>query len=144
MGSGVLAGVDPQGAQGLEGQTQLALPLVVCFGRVPSSMGPLSTLGSRESILLVFWRFSGLFRQMWVESKWSTGHGEPSVLLCCHLPHHGLLNFFYSHKIVYSNCKILFIYIKSVSQTLKIITFWNPRCLVSKSPLVLKRTLVIT
>ena len=53
---------------------------------LPSSMGLLSTLGSGESILLVFWQFSGLFRQMWVESKCSAGHGEPSVLLCRHLP----------------------------------------------------------
>ena len=36
---------------------------------LPSSVGLLSTLGSRESVLLVFWQFSGLFRQMWVESK---------------------------------------------------------------------------
>ena len=34
---------------------------------LPSSVGLLSTLGSGESVLLVFWRFSGLFRQMWVE-----------------------------------------------------------------------------
>ena len=55
-------------------------------GGRPSSMGLSSTLGSGESVLLVFRQFSGLFRQMWVESKWSAGHGEPSVLLCCHLP----------------------------------------------------------
>ena len=36
---------------------------------VPSSVGLLSILGSGESVLLVFWQFSGLFRQMWVESK---------------------------------------------------------------------------
>ena len=34
-----------------------------------SSMGLLCTLGSRESVLLVFWWFSGLSRQVWVESK---------------------------------------------------------------------------
>ena len=39
MGSGVLARVDPQGAQGREGQTQLALPLVFCFGRGPVAPG---------------------------------------------------------------------------------------------------------
>ena len=33
MGSGILAGVDAQGSQGWEGQAQLALPSVVCFGR---------------------------------------------------------------------------------------------------------------
>ena len=32
MGSGILAGVDLQGAQGQEGQTQLAFPSVVHFG----------------------------------------------------------------------------------------------------------------
>ena len=31
---------------------------------LPSSVGLLSTLGSGESILLVFWQFSGLFRQV--------------------------------------------------------------------------------
>ena len=31
---------------------------------LPSSVGLLPTLGSRESVLLVFWQFSGLFRQM--------------------------------------------------------------------------------
>ena len=36
---------------------------------LPSSVGLSSALGSRESVLLVFWRFSGLFRQVWVESK---------------------------------------------------------------------------
>ena len=36
---------------------------------LPSSIGLLSTLGSGESILLVFWQFSGLFRQVWVEYK---------------------------------------------------------------------------
>ena len=59
MGSGVLAGADPQGAQGREGQAQLALPSVVRFGRGPSSVGLSSTLGSRESVLLGLWRFSG-------------------------------------------------------------------------------------
>ena len=36
---------------------------------LPSSVGLFSMLGSGESVLLVFWQFSGLFRQMWVESK---------------------------------------------------------------------------
>ena len=31
---------------------------------LPSSVGLLSALGSRDSILLIFWRFSGLFRQV--------------------------------------------------------------------------------
>ena len=52
---------------------------------LPSSVGLLSMLGSRESILLVFQRFSGLSRLMWVESKRSAGRGEPSVLLYRHL-----------------------------------------------------------
>ena len=34
---------------------------------LPSSLGLLSMLGSGEFVLLVFWWFSGLFRQMWVE-----------------------------------------------------------------------------
>ena len=36
---------------------------------LPSSVDLSSTFGSREYILLVFWGFSGLFRQVWVESK---------------------------------------------------------------------------
>ena len=36
---------------------------------LPSTVDLLSMLGSGEAILLVFWRFSGLFRQVWVESK---------------------------------------------------------------------------
>ena len=36
---------------------------------LPSSVGLSSALGSRDSVLLLFWRFSGLFRQVWVESK---------------------------------------------------------------------------
>ena len=39
MGSGVLAGVDLQGAQGQEGQAQLTLPSVVRFGRGPEALG---------------------------------------------------------------------------------------------------------
>ena len=53
---------------------------------LPSSVGLLSMLGSRESVLLVFWQFSGLFRQMWVESKRSAARGKPSVLPHSHLP----------------------------------------------------------
>ena len=39
MGSGILAGVDLQGAQGQEGQAQLALSAVVHFGRGPAALG---------------------------------------------------------------------------------------------------------
>ena len=45
---------------------------VMCTASPPflsSSVGLLSMLVSGESILLIFWRFSGLFRQVWVESK---------------------------------------------------------------------------
>ena len=57
MGSGVLAGVDPQGAQEREGQTQLALPLVVRFGRGPVAPGGRQTRqrdGSTEAQPWVF------------------------------------------------------------------------------------------
>ena len=47
--------------------------------------GPLVYTWLRRVRLLVSWWFSGLFRQMWVESKRSAGCGEPSILLCCHL-----------------------------------------------------------
>ena len=59
MGSGVLAGVDPQGAQGREEQAQLALPLVVCFGRGPVAPGGRQTRrvdGSTEAQHWVFAR----------------------------------------------------------------------------------------
>ena len=39
MESGVFTGVDPQGAQGQEGQTQRALPSVVRLGRGPEAQG---------------------------------------------------------------------------------------------------------
>ena len=39
LGSGVLAGVDRQGAQGREGQAQLAFPWEICFGRGPVAPG---------------------------------------------------------------------------------------------------------
>ena len=38
-GSGVLAGVDRQGAQGREGQAQLVFPSEICFGRGPVAPG---------------------------------------------------------------------------------------------------------
>ena len=42
-GSGVLAGVDPQGARGQEGQAQLAFPSEICFGRGPAAPGGCQT-----------------------------------------------------------------------------------------------------
>ena len=57
MGSGVLAGVDLQGAQVQEGQTQLALPLVVRFRRGPEAPGGRQTCrrdGSAEAQRWVF------------------------------------------------------------------------------------------
>ena len=56
MGSGVLPGVDPQGAQGREGQTQLALPSVVRFGRGPAALGERQTR----------WRDGSAEAQRWV------------------------------------------------------------------------------
>ena len=59
MGLGVLAGVDPPGSQGQEGQTQLTLPLVVHFGRGPEAPGGRKTRymdGSTEAQCWVFAR----------------------------------------------------------------------------------------
>ena len=59
MGSGVLAGVDLQGAQGREGQAKLALPSVVRFGRGPVALGWRLTRwrhGSAEAQRFVFAR----------------------------------------------------------------------------------------
>ena len=56
-GSGVLAGVDGQGAQGREGQAQLAFPSVIRFGRGPAAPGGGQTRqrdGSAEAQLWVF------------------------------------------------------------------------------------------
>ena len=39
LAKGILARVDPQGAQGQEGQAQLALPWVVPCGRGPTALG---------------------------------------------------------------------------------------------------------
>ena len=57
MGSGVLAEVDPQGAQGQEGQAWLTLPLVVPCGTGPAALGGMTTLwrdGSTEAQCWVF------------------------------------------------------------------------------------------
>ena len=54
-----------------------AFPILFC--------GPLVYAWLPESVLLVLWQFSGLFRLMWVESKQSAGQGEPSFLLRHHL-----------------------------------------------------------
>ena len=59
MRSGVLAGVDPQGAQGQEGQTQLALPLVVSFGRGPVATGGRQTRWRDGCTETQCWAFVG-------------------------------------------------------------------------------------
>ena len=59
IGAGVLAGVDLRGAQGQEGQTQLALPSVVHFRRGPMALGGRQTRqrdGSTEAQRWVFAR----------------------------------------------------------------------------------------
>ena len=58
-GSGILAGVDGQGAQGREGQAQLAFPPEIRFGRGPAAPGGSQTRrrdGSAEAQLWVFER----------------------------------------------------------------------------------------
>ena len=58
-GSGILAGVDQQGAQGREGQAQLAFPLEIRFRRDPVAPGGSQTRwrnGSAEAQRLVFAR----------------------------------------------------------------------------------------
>ena len=47
-GSGVLAGVDRQGAQGREGQAQLTSPSVIRFGRGPAAPGGSQTHRQRD------------------------------------------------------------------------------------------------
>ena len=48
IGSGVLARVDLQGAQGREGQALLALPSVVRFGRGPLAPGGRQPVGGMD------------------------------------------------------------------------------------------------
>ena len=59
-GSGTLAGVDGQGAQGQEGQAQLAFPSEIHFGRGPAALGGSQTRrrrgGSTEAQCWVFAR----------------------------------------------------------------------------------------
>ena len=60
MGSDILAGVDQQGAQGREGQAQLAFPSEICFRRGPAAPGGSQTLqrdGSAETQHWVFARY---------------------------------------------------------------------------------------
>ena len=57
MGTGILAGVDPQGAQGQEGQAQLALPSVGPLQEGPCGTGREADPSEgwiRRSIVLVF------------------------------------------------------------------------------------------
>ena len=56
-GSGILAGVDRQGAQGREGQAQLAFPLEICFGRGPAALGGSQTCQKYESAEAQRWVF---------------------------------------------------------------------------------------
>ena len=64
MGSGVLAAVDLQGAQGWEGQAQLALPWVVPCGRGPVSQGGRQTRRRDGYTEAQRWVFAW-FKQVW-------------------------------------------------------------------------------
>ena len=58
MGSGILAGVDLQVAQGQEEQAQLALPSVGQFGRGPVAPGGKQTCWSDGSTEAQHWVFA--------------------------------------------------------------------------------------
>ena len=66
-GSGVLAGVDRHGAQGWEGQAQLAFPLEICFGRGPVAPGGSQTHWSDRSAEALFWVFVQCKQVSWQE-----------------------------------------------------------------------------
>ena len=66
-GSGVLAGVDQQGAQGWEGQAQLTFPLVICFGRVPEAPGGSQTHWDDGSADAQHWVFAQCKQVPWQE-----------------------------------------------------------------------------
>ena len=61
MGSGILAGVDLQGAQGQEGQAYLALPSVVPCGRGPAAPGGRQTHQRDGSTEAQHWAFAWCF-----------------------------------------------------------------------------------
>ena len=69
-GSVVLAGVDPQGAQGRKGQPQLALPLLIRFRRGPAALGGRQTLQRDGSTEAQRWVLRGA-------SKFSDGNWFP-------------------------------------------------------------------
>ena len=91
MGSGVLAGVDWQGAQGREEQTQLALPLVVCFGRGPVAPGGRQNLGGmdpqKHSIRVCTVQASSVMGTgfLW-DFGWGMGEGDGASQRLCSLP----------------------------------------------------------
>ena len=64
MGSGVLVGVDLQGAQGQERLAQLALPLVVHFRRGPVALGGRQTRWKDGSAEAQRWVFAWC-KQVW-------------------------------------------------------------------------------
>ena len=84
MESGVFTGVDPQGAQGQEGQTQRALPSVVRLGRGPEAPGGRQTHrkdGSAEAQHWVFARCMQVGSQELVPFGISTGGWEREMVL---------------------------------------------------------------
>ena len=64
-GSGVLAGVDGQVAQGWEGQAQLAFPLEICFGRGPVASGGSQTRWRDGSSEVQCWVFASCKQVPW-------------------------------------------------------------------------------
>ena len=90
-GSGILAGVDQQGAQGREGQTQLAFPWEIRFGRGPVAPGGSQTRwrdGSTEAQRWVFSgasKFPGRTGSLW-DLGWGMGEGDGAGKPLCSLP----------------------------------------------------------
>ena len=82
LGSGVLAGVDRQGAQGREGQAQLAFPSVVHFRRGPAALGGSQTRrwrdGSAEAQCWVFVVAIKFPDRNWflLDFGWGMGEGD--------------------------------------------------------------------
>ena len=66
-GSGVLAGVDRQGAQGREGQAQLAFPLEIRLGRGPATQGGSQTRRRDLSAEAERWVFAQCQQVPWQE-----------------------------------------------------------------------------
>ena len=84
MGSGVLAGVDPQGAQGRDGQALLALPPLVYFGRGPAAPGGIFCRSTKLGVCVVEASSVTGTGSLW-DFGWGMGEGDGAAQPLCSL-----------------------------------------------------------